>query len=416
MKRAWVVVAAMLLVAGCASGPGQGTDPQSPTAAEPPVVSPSGSPSPTPEPPRPSPSPSPSPAASPSESPFIGREVSINVSGDLLWHNTLWFAAEIDARATGRGAMDFEPQLASLREFVSAADIGVCHSEVPFAEDGGPYSGYPLFGAPPAIAPAIAANGWDICTLASNHTMDQRWEGLVRTIDAHEAAGIVTVGTSRTEEEANSPVIITTEGGVDVGFVSQTYGLNGLPKAKGKPWSVTLLDAGTAIRDAKRARLAGADIVVVHMHAGDEYSHTPSAEQVAFAEEVTASKYVDFVFGQHAHVVQPVDVVNGKWVVYGTGNLIAQSGPAQPQTYDGFMAEVTFTETAPGTFEASRLEWAPTLITKHSRANPARVYLIPDEIDQRSGLASAMEQSAARTRRVVTSLHPEGLTERGQER
>ncbi len=64
------------------------------------------------------------------------KSVTINYSGDLLWHNTLWYSAKAD----GKGAkMDFYPQLAHLTKYVSQADFAICHSEVPFAPAGGPY-------------------------------------------------------------------------------------------------------------------------------------------------------------------------------------------------------------------------------------------------------------------------------------
>ncbi|NLE98189.1 MAG: CapA family protein [Propionibacterium sp.] len=266
-----------------------------------------------------------------------------------------------------------------------------------------------MFAAPQDIADALVEIGWDICTTASNHTMDQGWEGLVRTVDTHESVGIQTVGSYRTEAEAAAPVIVDSGGGVRVGFVSQTYGLNGIPKPEGRPWAVDLLDADAAIADAARAKAAGADIVAVHMHAGDEYVHAPSQQQRDFAEAVTSSEHVDFVFGQHAHVVQPIELVNGKWVVYGTGNLIAQSGPAKPHTYDGMLVQLNFTETEPGEFAADSVEWAPTMITRYTQSSPARVYFIPTEIHERPGLAHAMEESAARTRGIVGDV--DGLTE-----
>ena len=338
--------------------------------------------------------------------------MTINVSGDLLWHNSLWVSAEIDAGTTGIGQMDFIPQLEGLRDYVSAADLGICHSEVPFAPAGGPYQNYPLFAAPQEIAVAIKDIGWDLCTTASNHTMDQGWEGLVRTVEVHHAAGILTSGSYRTEEEANTPVIYTTDDGVKVAVISQTYGLNGLPKAKGKPWSVDLLDADKAIRDAARARAAGAEIVAVHMHAGDEYSSAINSQQEEFAAKVTSSAFVDLVFGQHAHVPQPIDRVNGKWVVYGAGNLIAASGPAKPLTYDGYMAQITMTEQTPGHFAGTAAEFAPTFITPKSGNRPARVYVIADELKAGTPLAAEMQKSAERTRKTVLSLGVEGLTER----
>ena len=334
------------------------------------------------------------------------------MSGDLLWHNTLWASAKLDASKSSEEGMDFGPQLASLQPFVEDADLAICHSEVPFAPKGGPYEGYPMFAAPPMIASTLRQLGWDLCTTASNHTMDQGWDGLVRTVDVHEAAGIQVAGSYRTEEEASTPVIYTAESGVKIGIVSQTYGLNGIPKAKGKDWSVDIVDADKAIADAKAAKEAGADIVAVHVHAGTEYQHNPDTQQRQFAEAVTASQYVDFVFGQHAHVVQPIDKVNGKWVLYGSGNLIAQSGPSKPWTYDGYMATITLSEQPDGAFSAKQVEWAPTYITRHSRSNPARVYLIPDALAKGEGPAGELKKSASRTREIVTKNNPAGLVER----
>lgn len=399
--KASPVLLALLAVVSCAPAPGQPAAPpedsaptgvvQSPTRAEQ---------SPTAESPSPSPSPSPS------------RVATINVSGDLLWHNSLWDSAALDAKATGAAKFDFAPQLAALGPYVSEADLGICHSEVPFAPPAGPYKNYPMFAAPQEIAPALAATGWDLCTTASNHTMDAGWDGLVRTIEVHRAAGILTAGTYATEEAARTPVIHTTDEGVRIAVISQTYGLNGLPKSKGRDWSVELLDADLAIAQARAAKAAGADIVAVHMHAGDEYSSEVNAQQRSFAEAVTASPDVDLVFGQHAHVVQPVDKVNGTWVIYGLGNLIAASGPAKPRTYDGVMVEITFTEQPDGGFEATAAEFAPTFISRMAGGRPARVHLISDALAAGTPLEAEMRASAERTRRTVLSLGVDGLTER----
>ena len=242
--------------------------------------------------------------------------------------------------------------------------------------------------------------------------MDAGWDGLVRTIAVHNDNGILTAGSYATEEAAATPVIYTTADGVKVAVISQTYGLNGLPKAKDKPWSVQLIDADVAIADARKAREAGADIVTVHIHAGDEYSSSLNKQQKEFAEAVTASGEVDFVFGQHAHVVQPIDNVNGVWVFYGSGNLIASSGPAKPRSYDGYVGQVTFEERPDGRFVATAAEFAPTMITKYGGGKAARVLLIADALREGVGSASDLEASAERTRTTVRALGVEGLTER----
>src|SRR3712207_9542190 len=63
-----------------------------------------------------------------------------------------------------------------------------------------------------------------------------------------------------------------------------------------------------------------------------EYQHDPSAAQTAIAGALLGSPDVDLVLGHHAHVVQPFERINGKWVAYGLGNHIAQQ--TRPVTYD----------------------------------------------------------------------------------
>ena len=103
-------------------------------------------------------------------------------------------------------------------------------------------------------------------------------------------------------------------------MVGGTYSLNGFPAPEGREWSVSMWDARNLIAQARAARRAGADIVIVKYHGGSEYVAMPNPQQVALARALTASPYVDLVVGEHAHVVQPITKVNGKWVVYGMGN------------------------------------------------------------------------------------------------
>lgn len=351
---------------------------------------------------------SPGPASSTASA--APRTATVNVSGDLLWNEALFEGARVD------DGFDFRPQLASLRPFVAQADLAVCHQEVPLAQAHGPYSGWPRFRAPQETALAVAATGFDVCTTASNHTMDDGWPGLIRTLDVLHRAGIGTTGTSATEAEAQAPDLFTTEDGVVVAIVSQTFALNGLPRPPGKEWSVDLIDVDEAVEDARAARAAGADVVILHMHAGTEYVREPNALQTATAEAATASGEFDLVVGQHPHWVQPVEKVHGTWVVYSTGNLIASMRGERPGTHDGAMVEAEFTEEPDGRFEVSRLTWAPTFITdaEDDPTGRPRVLLIPDELDTAPpALRARLEASAARTRAVITAGGAAGLTERG---
>ena len=142
-------------------------------------------------------------------------------------------------------------------------------------------------------------------------------------------------------------------------MVAGTFGTNGFPLPAGREWSVSMWDAPNLLAQAHAAREAGADVVVVHLHGGDEYSHQPNAAQTALVERLTRSPDVDLVLGDHAHVVQPITKVHGKWVVYGMGNMVAQQDPARADTYQGILARFTFTERRSGRFAVTRAAYAP---------------------------------------------------------
>jgi poly-gamma-glutamate capsule biosynthesis protein CapA/YwtB (metallophosphatase superfamily) len=355
-------------------------------------------------PPAPKPVPRPMPAARHRPK----RHVSVVMSGDLLWHDTVWESANEDAvRAGLHQRFDFGPTFAALRQVVRRADLAICHEEVPFAADDGHLSSYPVFAAPPEVAPWIAAMGWDACTTDSNHSIDQGYAGLVRTADLLERNGVRHVGTFRTPSERRRPVIVTTGHGVRVGIVGGTYSLNGLTLPPGRRWAVSMWDADNLIAQARAAKAAGADIVLVQYHGGDEYSRLPNADQIALVHRLTASPAVDLVFAEHAHVVQPITQVNGKWVVYGMGNMVAQSDPRYPRAYEGITVRFRFTESHRG-FRVDRAAYIPTYWNHYAPGTPIRI----QRVDRALALGAPDRERLLEARRM-TRLAVRGLATRG---
>ncbi len=363
----------------------------------------------------PSPTPKPEPETPTEHEPQPQpRTATVVLSGDLLWHDTVWHSAAADHARTGKGeAFDFDPMFAALRPMIQRADLAVCHEEVPFAAPGSPYQSYPVFAAPPEIAPWIASMGWDLCTTSSNHSVDQGYDGLVRTADLLEAAGVGHVGTFRTAAERRRPVVFTTDEGVRIAVVGGTYGLNGFPLPEGRPWSVSLWNARNLVAQARAARRAGADIVIVKYHGGSEYVAMPNPEQVALAQRLTASPYVDLVVGEHAHVVQPITKVNGKWVVYGLGNAIAQNEMERPRTYEGITVGFRFRET-PGGFVVDHAEYVPTYWNHYgSSGGPIRIQRVVRALARGVGDSPRLLEALLQTRAAVDLLgHAKGLEER----
>jgi poly-gamma-glutamate capsule biosynthesis protein CapA/YwtB (metallophosphatase superfamily) len=347
------------------------------------------------------------------DTPATRRQVTVFMSGDLLWHDTVWESAHDDAVRLGeKRRFDFDPMLAQLKPMVQSADLAICHEEVPFAEDDAHLSSYPVFAAPPEVAPWIASMGWDACTTVSNHSIDQGLSGLIRTDTLLAKAGVRYVGTFRTPAERRRPVILTTKEGVKVGIVGGTYSLNGFSLPADERWAVSMWDADNLIAQAKAAKAAGADIVLVQYHGGTEYSRLPNADQVALVRRLTASPAVDLVFAEHAHVVQPITKVNGKWVVYGMGNMVAQSDTLYPRAYEGISVRFTFTERKDG-FAVTDAAYIPTVWNHYSPGSPIRVRPVDADLARGQGDRARLLEARAMTRLAVNGLNPHGDTTPG---
>jgi poly-gamma-glutamate capsule biosynthesis protein CapA/YwtB (metallophosphatase superfamily) len=306
----------------------------------------------------------PSTTRSPSTAAPPPRSFSLVAAGDVLLHSPLWRQAEADAAAGGRPGYDFAPLIAGVAPTVSAADLAICHLETPLAPAGGPYSGYPAFSVPPEIAPALAATGFDACTTASNHAYDQGAAGVDRTLDALDAAGIAHAGSARTPAEAATTTLVEADE-VPVALLSYTYGFNGIPALGGEAWRSNPIDQARILGDAAAARQRGAEVVVVALHWGNEYDQQPNQQQQALAPALIRSPDIDLLLGHHAHVVQPMEMIDGEWVVYGMGNMIAHQGTLGPTKEEGLLVRFTFTETAQG-WRATRAEYAPLLTVRGS--------------------------------------------------
>jgi hypothetical protein len=294
-------------------------------------------------------------------SPAGPRTLTVIGAGDVLLHPPLWDQATADARAEGRTGFDFDPVFAAVKPDISAADLAICHLETPLAAATGPYSGFPTFNVPPQVTTAIRDTGFDTCSTSSNHTLDQGEAGIRRTLDALDAAGLHHAGSYRDAQAQQTPNILDVHG-VAVAQLSYSFGFNGLSRPTGREFVANLINPDVIIAEARRARAAGAQIVVVSTHWGTEYEHAPNADQQRWARQLLASPDIDLVLGCHAHVVQPFEKVNDKWVVYGMGNEVARHSDPIDANREGVMPRFTFTETAPGRWAVTTAAAVPTWV------------------------------------------------------
>ena len=336
------------------------------------------------------------------------RTAILAFTGDLLAHGPVQSAAAAYATANpGDGSevgsgYDFGPMFDEVSPIISAVDLAICHIETPLSRDDTSLSGYPLFNAPRNLAVAARQAGYDGCSTASNHSFDKNVAGVFSTIEVIEAAGLRQAGMARSHLEDLAPVIYEANG-IAVAHISATYSLNGLVLPSDQPYLVDPIDPPAIIFEARAAKDAGAEFVIVSLQWGNEYQSAPSEAQVQWLNEILPSDEVDLIIGHHVHVVQPVDRLGDEFVVFGLGNFLSnQSANCCPAaTQDGMIALVGLLEGPDGKIKATGVDYVPTWVDRQAG------YVIRNALDlsARDGrdLTETLTASAARTAEVVES-------------
>ncbi|HEY3106888.1 MAG TPA: CapA family protein [Gaiellaceae bacterium] len=327
-------------------------------------------------------------------SPRQEQTFDIVASGDLLIHAPVWQRA----RALGHGRYDFRPLLARVRPIVSRAALALCHVETPMGA--GPPAGFPIFNSPPELAKAVKWAGWDACDTASNHSADKGQAGINATIRALDSAGVRHTGSFRNRGQSHRILILPMKG-LRIAVLAYTYGTNGMPVPH--PWSVNLISTTKVIADARRARRLGANLVIANFHWGTENVHEPNMQQRDLARYLLRHRVVDVIVGQHVHVVQPIQRIAGRFVVFGEGNLLsnqtANCCPAESQ--DGLIA-VIHVHAFGTTARVTGVDYIPTWVEHPSLVVQPVGLRLRELIRQGAGRGPVAQALRASYRRTVS--------------
>jgi poly-gamma-glutamate synthesis protein (capsule biosynthesis protein) len=247
--------------------------------------------------------------------------LTIVAVGDNLIHEPIIRAG------FANGSYNFDFIYDRIRGYILPADIAFVNQETVLIDKNLGYSGYPLFGSPREIGTALAGMGFDVINHATNHIMDKGEAGVLSNMDfwdTHE--GIHYLGIHRSEEDRAKRQVIISKNNFKVGFLSYTYGTNGISLPRGKSWLVSLIDQGKMAADINALRPL-CDYLVVSMHWGEEYKFNYSKEQERLATFL-ADQQVDLVIGHHPHVIEPLVIIKRKDggsmpVFYSLGNFLS---------------------------------------------------------------------------------------------
>lgn len=289
--------------------------------------------------------------------------------GDNLIHSSLYKDANRHAGGNGYGTdkFDFSPMYKYIKEIVSNYDIGYINQETILGGTSLGLSDYPTFNSPFEVGDAVIDAGFNLVSLATNHTMDRGKNAVLNSCDYWKSKdGVLTAGSYCSEEEREE-IRIASVNDITYTMLNYTYGTNGMPVSDDylvNVWPTDIDNINNPDSDTKyqaykeqvkedidRVR-DKVDVLIVAMHWGVEYTHTPTAYEVDMANYL-ASHDVDIIIGTHPHVIQPVTWIDDTLVIYSLGNFISaqyqnQSTCSNYKCTVGLMTSLKITKTVKG--------------------------------------------------------------------
>lgn len=240
--------------------------------------------------------------------------VGLLFTGDVMQHRP-----QIEAARTETG-FDYTPTFAAVQPRFRAADLTVVNLETTLSRTA-PYTGYPMFRSPAALADALAEAGVDIATLANNHCCDGGGKGIRTTLEELDRCGIRHTGVFADSlgRTVGHPLYVACRG-IRFAFLNYTYGTNGLPVPEGT--TVNRIDTLRMADDLGAICRDSVDCVVVCIHWGNEYERHENATQRRLAGFLRRHG-ADLIVGHHPHVVQPYEADSTHVVLYSLGNFVS---------------------------------------------------------------------------------------------
>ncbi|WP_244863568.1 CapA family protein [Paenibacillus cisolokensis] len=242
-----------------------------------------------------------------------GAKVRLAFVGDLL------LASSVEELMRKNG---YDYPYRDALPYLTEPDLTAGNLENPITKRGTPAEDkqYVFKGRPESLD-ALKEAGFDVVSVANNHTLDQGVVGLLDTIDYLDEAGIRHMGGGRNEEEAYRPAVLEAQG-VKVAYLgfSRVLPVVEWKATKEREGLAEAYDSTRALEAIRKAK-EDADLIVVMVHWGRERVDHPVEHQKVLAKQFIDAG-ADLVIGSHPHVLQGFERYKGKWIAYSLGNFI----------------------------------------------------------------------------------------------
>ena len=317
---------------------------------------------------------------------------TLATTGDIMCHNTNFQ----DAYNSSTKSYDFSYYFTDVKKYLQEADITVGNLETTLSGAKRGYSGYPTFNTPEILAKNLKDAGFNLVTTANNHCMDKGYSGIESTIDFLDKADLAHTGTFKSKKDQET-ILIKNVKGVDIAFLSFTYGTNGIAIPKDKSYAVNLIDKDLIKSQIELAKKQNPDLICVSMHWGIEYQTKANKEQQNLADFLF-NNGVDVILGNHSHVPQQMEkrtiklddgTTKDGFVIYSLGNFMANQN--KQYTCDSAILKLQITKhKGDGKITIDKATYTPTYMYKNASKSTKKFKIldINTEIEKYESKAS----------------------------
>ena len=210
-----------------------------------------------------------------------------------------------------RAADDGHPFGEEILQFLGGKDLLFGNLETTLSETGERAEKHHVIFTAPEAAQYLADAGFDVLSVANNHSSDRGAEGFKNTLDALESRNILAIGGSATGDR-QGPIIVE-RNGVQVGFAAYTIG----KLAISRDVSVNRLVEEDIFRDIS-SLVGRCDHIAVSLHWGTEMAYYPSPDQIDLAHRLIDAG-ATLILGHHPHTMQAIERYHGGLIAYSLG-------------------------------------------------------------------------------------------------
>ncbi len=242
--------------------------------------------------------------------------------------NMAYYGNVRDAAKNAKGSgkeYDFTPSYTTVKPFVEQFDLAFINQETLMCGEGYDLSYYPRFNVPQELGDAVVDAGFDIVGMANNHMLDKGASGLSATLDYWESQPVTHIGAYRNEAEFEDITVIE-KNGISIALLAFTEHTNGLKLGASSELYIPYAERELIARKVAEAESL-ADITVVSIHWGNEYTFKLSATQTELAN-VICENGGDVIIGHHPHIIQAVEWIevgeNKTLCAFSLGNFMSE--------------------------------------------------------------------------------------------